>query len=68
MDVLMPRLGGIAATVQIKARWPWIRVVAHSLYQQSGEAMLAAGADAFIPKGAPVQDLLEALVATSARP
>jgi CheY-like chemotaxis protein len=30
MDLLMPRLDGIAATVQIKNRWPGIRVVAHS--------------------------------------
>ena len=63
IDVWMPRLDGIAATAQIKARWPWIRVVAHSLALESGEAALAAGADAFIPKGAPIQDLVGALVA-----
>ena len=63
IDVWMPRLDGIAATAQIKARWPWIRAVAHSLALESGEAALAAGADAFIPKGAPIQDLVGALVA-----
>ena len=68
MDVLMPRLDGIAATVHIKAHWPRIRVVAHSLYLDSSVAALAAGADMFVPKGAPVEDLIEALVATSDRP
>lgn len=68
MDVLMPRLDGIAATVQIRARWPWIRVVAHSLYLEFSGAAVAAAAEAFVPKGAPVRDLLDALVATSDRP
>ncbi|MBV9172061.1 MAG: response regulator transcription factor [Chloroflexi bacterium] len=67
MDLLMPHLDGIAATVQIKNRWPLIRVVAHSLYLDSSEAALAAGADAFVPKGAPVHDLVAALVATPDR-
>jgi DNA-binding NarL/FixJ family response regulator len=43
-------------------------MVAHSLYQEFAAAALAAGADAFVPKGAPVQDLPEALVATSDHP
>jgi len=57
----MPRLDGIAATTQIKARWPWIRVVAHSLAVESGDDALAAGADVFVPKGAPADELLRAL-------
>jgi DNA-binding NarL/FixJ family response regulator len=61
IDIRMPRLNGIAATTQIKARWPWIRVVAHSLAVESCHEALAAGADAFVPKGAPAGDLLKAL-------
>ncbi len=61
IDVRMPRLDGIAATAQIKARWPHIRVIAHSLAEELGPDALAAGADAFVPKGAPVSELLNAL-------
>jgi DNA-binding NarL/FixJ family response regulator len=61
IDIRMPRLNGIAATTQIKARWPWIRVVAHSLAVESSDEALAAGADAFVPKGAPADELLRAL-------
>jgi len=61
IDIRMPRLNGIAATTQIKARWPWIRVVAHSLAVESSDEALAAGADAFVPKGAPAGELLKAL-------
>ena len=61
LDVRMPRLDGITATTQIKARWPWIRVVAHSLAEELRADALAAGADAFVPKGAPVRELFDAL-------
>jgi len=61
IDVRMPRLDGIAATTLIKARWPWIRVVAHSLAEELRADSLAAGADAFVPKGAPVRELFDAL-------
>jgi len=61
LDIRMPRLDGIAATMHIKTRWPEIRVIAHSLAEELRADALAAGADAFVPKGAPVQELLEAL-------
>ena len=61
LDVRMPRLDGITATTRIKTRWPWIRVVAHSLADELRDAALAAGADAFVPKGAPVGELFDAL-------
>jgi two-component system response regulator DesR len=61
LDVRMPRLDGIAATARIKARWPGVRVVAHSLAVELGADALAAGADAFVPKGAPSDELLAAL-------
>src|SRR5215470_4704106 len=34
LDVRMPRLDGIAATRQIKRRWPETRVIAHSLAEE----------------------------------
>jgi DNA-binding NarL/FixJ family response regulator len=61
LDVRMPRLDGIEATVRIKARWPAVRVVAHSLAVERRGDVLAAGADAFVPKGAPTDALLAAL-------
>ena len=61
LDVRMPRLDGIAATARIKARWPAVRVVSHSLAVERRGDALAAGADAFVPKGAPTSELLAAL-------
>jgi DNA-binding NarL/FixJ family response regulator len=61
LDVRMPRLDGIAATALIKARWPSVRVVAHSLAVERRADAIAAGADAFVPKGAPTDELLAAL-------
>jgi DNA-binding NarL/FixJ family response regulator len=61
LDMRMPRLDGITATMQIKAHWPWIRVVAHSLAEELRTDALAAGADAFVAKGAPVRELFAAL-------
>ena len=61
MDVRMPRLDGIAATRAFKERWPEIRVIAHSLAEELRADALAAGADVFVPKGAPVHELLAAL-------
>jgi DNA-binding NarL/FixJ family response regulator len=57
-------MDGIAATIEIKSRWPEIRVVAHSLAEELSEAILAAGADAFVPKGGAADDLLNAICPT----
>jgi two-component system response regulator DesR len=61
LDIRMPRLDGIAATAQIKQRWPEIRVIAHSLAEELSDEALAAGADAFVPKGSPARELLSAI-------
>jgi DNA-binding NarL/FixJ family response regulator len=63
LDVRMPRLDGIEATAAIKVRWPSVRVIAHSMAVESRDACLAAGADAFVPKGAPIEQLLAAITA-----
>ena len=67
MDARMPRMDGIAATARIKSRWPAVRVIVHSQADDLSESAFAAGADAFIAKGSPVQDLLTALEASADR-
>lgn len=62
MDARMPVLDGLQATQVIKRRWPQTRVVVLSMYVARAHA-LAAGADAFLLKGAPVERLLAELVA-----
>jgi DNA-binding NarL/FixJ family response regulator len=57
----MPRVDGIAATVQIKVRWPWMRVVVHCLAVDRRDEALAAGADVFLPKTGRSDELLRAL-------
>jgi DNA-binding NarL/FixJ family response regulator len=61
LDVQMPRLDGVAATARIKARWPSVRVVCLSMVAERREEALAAGADAFVCKGAATAELLAAL-------
>ena len=63
LDIRMPRMDGIAATAHIKARWPEVCVIAHSLADELSATVLSAGADAFVPKGAPPEALLKAVCA-----
>jgi CheY-like chemotaxis protein len=59
MDINMPRLNGIEATVRIKGRYPGIRVIGLSVNagQNNREAMLEAGADILLTKEAAVEEL-----------
>ena len=50
MDVRMPNMDGIEATRQIKERWPDTAVVGFSAFGDKREAMLEAGANAYILK------------------
>jgi DNA-binding NarL/FixJ family response regulator len=61
MDIRMPELDGLAATRQIKSRWPEIKVLVLSLYRDQQEEALAAGADLFVAKGDSPEQLLSAL-------
>jgi DNA-binding NarL/FixJ family response regulator len=67
MDIGLPRLDGVAATKQIKAALPEIRVVVLTSHTTETEiiAALASGADAYCIKGASVERLLSAIAAAS---
>ncbi len=61
MDVRMPVMGGLQAARTIKNRWPKIRVVLISIYADYQSEALSAGADAFLVKGCPAEELLSIL-------
>ena len=65
MDIGLPRLDGIAATQQIKAALPNVRVVVLTSHTTETEiiAALSSGADAYCIKGASVERLLAAITA-----
>lgn len=65
MDIGLPRLDGIAATQQIKASQPNIRIVMLTSHTAETEivAALSSGADAYCIKGANIDRLLTAIAA-----
>lgn len=67
MDIGLPRLDGIAATQQIKAALPNVRVVMLTSHTTEREiiASLSSGADAYCIKGANVDRLLKAIAAAA---
>ncbi len=67
MDIGLPRLDGIAATQQIKAILPNVRVVMLTSHTTEREiiASLSSGADAYCIKGASVDRLLKAIAAAA---
>lgn len=63
MDVSMPVMDGVEATRIIKERWPGIKVVGLSMYDEAdgGDKMYAVGADAYLAKTAPPEELIKAI-------
>jgi DNA-binding NarL/FixJ family response regulator len=57
-----PQLDGMATIQTIKSRWPAIRVVMLTMYATDRASVLAAGADAFLLKGCPTKELLDAMM------
>jgi len=55
-------MDGLEAIRLIKSQWPQIRIVLLAMYASHRSAALAAGADVFLLKGCPAQDLLDAIV------
>jgi len=66
MDARMPDMDGVAATRVIKERWPWVKVVVWSMYPEYEAEARLAGADAFVAKGEPPQQLLSRIAAVMA--
>ena len=58
MDIRMPVMDGLEATKIIKKRWPWVKVIALTIYQNYRSEALSAGADAFLVKGCSVSELI----------
>ncbi len=65
MDIGLPRLDGIAATAQIKAALPEVRIVMLTSHTSETEiiAALSSGADAYCIKGASIDRLIAAIAA-----
>ncbi len=63
MDARMPEMDGIEATRIIKTKSPQVQVIVLSMYAEYQAAALTAGADAFISKGEPAEQLLAAFAA-----
>jgi two-component system, NarL family, sensor histidine kinase FusK len=61
MDVMMPEMDGLAATRQIRSRWPNTHIVILSMYPEYEDEALSAGADAFLTKGESPALLMERL-------
>jgi CheY-like chemotaxis protein len=63
MDVVMPLITGDSATRQIKQHLPGTRVIVLSMYDrpETKETMYRAGADGYVLKTAPPEELLAAI-------
>ncbi len=63
MDLEMPGLDGYQATQSIKSADPSILIVALSIHSDpsSRQKVIQAGADAFVEKGGPLDDLFSAI-------
>jgi DNA-binding NarL/FixJ family response regulator len=62
MDAKMPVLDGLETTRLIKHKWPEVKVVMLTMYAAHRVNALATGADAFLVKGCPAEELLEAIL------
>lgn len=65
MDVNMPRMNGIAATRELRRRWPGVVVVGLSMQardERSARAMVEAGAAAFLSKSGDGTQMIQAII------
>jgi DNA-binding NarL/FixJ family response regulator len=62
MELHMPKLDGMDTIRIIKRRWPEVRIVVLTMYATGRAAALESGADAFLLKGCPTGELLEAVM------
>lgn len=66
MDLIMPELGGVAATRMILERWPETRVLALTSFQEKElvQEALQAGATGYLLKNVSGEDLADAIRST----
>ena len=63
MDVTMPRMNGVEATLRIVSEMPAVRVISLSMHNEIeiASAMADAGATAYLSKSGPMESLLAAI-------
>ena len=63
MDINMPRINGIEATRLIASASPGVKVIGLSIHDAGvmAQRMLEAGAAAYVPKSAPLEELIAAI-------
>ncbi len=63
MDLSMPRMDGIAATREIKKKWPATRILAFTVHDSPEylAAVMEAGADGYLLKDSSRDELLQAI-------
>ena len=68
MDLVMPRLDGVAATQAIRQRWPQVQVIALTSFQDKDlvQDALRAGAISYLLKDVSVDELAQAIQAAHA--
>ena len=65
LDLPSQNADGSGAIRTIKHRWPAVRIVVLTMYATDRSAVLLAGADAFLLKGCPAGELLDAVIAVA---
>jgi CheY-like chemotaxis protein len=61
MDARMPRMSGLEVVRYIKGKSPHIKIIVLSMYTDIKVEALAAGADAFVSKSEPPENIRETL-------
>jgi len=63
MDLVMPRMDGVAATRAIRARWPHVQVIALTSFKEKDlvQDAIQAGAISYLLKDVSVDELAEAI-------
>jgi len=65
MDIQMPVMDGLEATKIIKKRWPRVKVIVLTMYQNYQSKALSAGVDAFLVKSCSVAELVSTIYTLS---
>ncbi len=63
MDLSMPRMGGLAATKEIKKKWPAIKILVFTIYKnpEYQAAVFDAGADGYVQKDSSRIELIQSI-------